>query len=469
MSSPSRRAKDVKGGKDSGGNSFCTELLSLLLSESARILDALEADNIIGSQDAGRALVRLLDDPDGPDSLAHPFIQLLLKERAKTATTFSLLTSNLTGIAENQLPSSDDKNNEQMMTMNQLEFDPTALPTEHVSRAKAASVECARQARYYTPNEWTHRHAQALAAYLRSLAKIERRRDEEEEELQLPDYIETIAKDRFQHSCDLEKTCKATLGWMCVFFICQVPWIIAAVIVIAQYAADSGYDSPLTELDDPDNNEAISAINSPTSAPTPTSPFNTTTLKEACDDLSYFLSIFLIIFVINLTLGLSSACARSVDQGRNAWTAKMAPTLTRLSSLTVVAISLFGVVMVWKSELWYGPSLSDSCEALRSMSVAVVVVFLLLPLTCLLCQLVFGRQNQSSSSAGSPQHQQQQRPVEDKPSNYDDEANPGGEGTARVDMGRLKHDEINGASFFAPASKQLPSASEDFGTAVATA
>ena len=219
-------------------------------------------------------------------------------------------------------------------------------------------IACAREAR--DRGKWTGEHADALRRVLVDFHSVPPQKLEDLE-LQPIDFPAILARDRFQHYTDVRVCVRSVLGWACVFVACNVPWIAALVVI------NGGYVLHPTQLGPPPNSS---------------STYTAESLQSACDFVFNFTFGFLVILVFSTAFSLAVAVARSVDQGKNWFSLRVAPVVAIVISLTVLANSMFGVVTVWNNELWLGFP-SAQCAELRSLAVAAISVFLLVPIACI--------------------------------------------------------------------------------------
>ena len=176
--------------------------------------------------------------------------------------------------------------------------------------------------------------------------------------------IEILRDDPSQHNCNLREFFRIFVSWSCIFVFCHAPWVAAMAVVLQQtWDAGSGGGSA-------------------------TAPCN--------DTLRLYLNVFLFIFIGALALGLAGSLARAVDRGENVCKTLSTPT-TCVTSVVIVAFNMYGVIVIWPT------TTTDECNELRSMAVALVTMYLVLPCCCGAIQsqvgTLVGHDNPDSSSA----------------------------------------------------------------------
>jgi hypothetical protein len=201
-----------------------------------------------------------------------------------------------------------------------------------------------------------------------------------DEALEAPELSKMLRNDRYQHTCDVKGCLRTSLGWLCVFFFCQVPWIIVVFIIGVGYR-QSIIAAPI----DPNNDSGPDT--------------NTTGLTSAsCYGVSTYLFGFFIIYCVNIIFGLVYAISRTIDDSRNACT-KTSPYVMSFIGVSIIGYNVYGIVVVWNYDLWYTP-VTTECANIRGLAIAVIAFFFLLPISCFTLYQLFGNREKRDREGG---------------------------------------------------------------------
>jgi hypothetical protein len=146
----------------------------------------------------------------------------------------------------------------------------------------------------------------------------------------------------YQHEVDMRKCSTISAGWAAVTCCLYVPWI----VTILTYLRSS--------------------------------------LPGCSDSRRQYLFGFLIALLINLALNYFVSCVPSVDRG-NTCCARYGKYAVRLCSVVIVMYNIWGVTLIWS------PVDSGAMCSLDPLILAVVVVFLALPCSCLIIRFALDR------------------------------------------------------------------------------
>ena len=189
--------------------------------------------------------------------------------------------------------------------------------------------------------------------------------------LEAPELTKMLRDDPFQHTCDVRDCCKMSIGWLCVFCFCHIPWIISLVLVGVNYRVDE-----------------INGMGG----------FPSGRAQNACLNLSRYMLGFFVIYCVNVIVGLIFAVAKSIDQGKNKCV-RASPVVMAFISTCLVLYNIYGIIVVWTDTLW-SSSLPSDCVQLRDLTVALVAFFFLLPICCFASFQLLGSRESSPLKNG---------------------------------------------------------------------
>jgi hypothetical protein len=222
--------------------------------------------------------------------------------------------------------------------------------------ARAGLIAAARAVQVARPELWSIDVAAKLADALQladqRLSGVRAWEDpdfgaQEKEINRLAELAETIRLDGlqttfYQHEVDMQKCSTVSAGWAGVACCLYVPWI----VTIYAYLRMG--------------------------------------LPGCSDARKQYLFGFVIALLLNLALNYFVSCVPSVDRGNTCF-ARYGKYVVRLCSLVIVMYNIWGVTLIWS------PQVNANDCALDPLILAVVVVFLVLPCSCLIIRTALDR------------------------------------------------------------------------------